>query len=75
MDSYSTTQTFSDISVVPLIGEIELQHTHLQMNIKVKQLADKMNGQPSYIYAPAIAATKSERRLYEQSSIIYTGTP
>ncbi|MCP8970656.1 sugar-binding transcriptional regulator [Ectobacillus ponti] len=46
------------INVVPLVGGIGTQHVELHANQLAHELAKKMNGTSSYLYAPAIVETE-----------------
>ncbi|MDQ1004433.1 DNA-binding transcriptional regulator LsrR (DeoR family) [Neobacillus niacini] len=46
------------VNIVPLVGGIGTQHVEIHANQLAYELARKMNGTCSYLYAPAIVETK-----------------
>jgi deoxyribonucleoside regulator len=67
MLSFANKSKLSDINVVPLIGGTTRVSSEYQLNEMVRMFAEKVQGSPSFIYAPAIAASASDKELYMQS--------
>lgn len=67
MLSFNNTNNLNDIEVVPLIGGTNHVSSEFQLNEMVRNLAGKLNGTPSFIYAPAYAESIVDRELYMQS--------
>lgn len=67
MHSFVNNSKLSDINVVPLIGGTTRVSSEYQLNEMVRMFAEKLQGSPSFIYAPAIAASTSDKDLYMQS--------
>lgn len=68
MLSFSNRNKLSDINVVPLIGGTSRISSEYQLNEMVRMFAEKLQGSPSFIYAPAIAESIADRDLYMQST-------
>jgi DNA-binding transcriptional regulator LsrR (DeoR family) len=68
VDSYKADREWKDIGIVPLIGGSNQTAGYFQVNEMVRQLAEKMSGQPNFIYAPALTESVEEKELYLQSS-------
>lgn len=67
MMSFVNKGKLNDINVVPLIGGTSRISSEYQLNEMVRMFAEKLEGVPSFIYAPAIAETIEDRDLYMQS--------
>ncbi len=65
---YPNTLHYKGKSVVPLIGGSNQKASYFQINEMVRNLAEKMNGVPYFIHAPALASDREERDLYFQST-------
>ena len=72
MAAYRAPRDIRNVTVVPLIGGSDRTNYAMQMNEMVRQFAEKANGSPIYIYAPAVATSVEERELYMQSSQMQT---
>ena len=68
MLSFTNRNKLSDINVVPLIGGTSRISSEYQLNEMVRMFAEKLQGSPSFIYAPAIAESIADRDLYMQST-------
>ena len=68
MLSFANRNKLSDINVVPLIGGTSRISSEYQLNEMVRMFAEKLQGSPSFIYAPAIAESIADRDLYMQST-------
>jgi deoxyribonucleoside regulator len=68
MNEYTAEELFEGLNVLPLIGGSLFNQTRYQMNEVVRQFADKVNGQPSFIHAPAFPHLKEDYDLYMSSS-------
>jgi DNA-binding transcriptional regulator LsrR (DeoR family) len=68
VDSYKSEKEWKDIGIVPLIGGSNQTAGYFQVNEMVRQLAEKINGQPNFIHAPALTESVEEKNLYLQSS-------
>jgi len=65
---YQSNFQYKGKSVVPLIGGSNQKAPYFQINEMVRQLAEKMNGVPYFIHAPALASDQKEKELYFQSA-------
>jgi DNA-binding transcriptional regulator LsrR (DeoR family) len=68
MLSFANRNKLSDVNVVPLIGGTSRISSEYQLNEMVRMFAEKLQGTPSFIYAPAIAESIADRDLYMQST-------
>lgn len=68
MLSFANRNKLNDINVVPLIGGTSRISSEYQLNEMVRMFAEKLQGSPSFIYAPAIAESIADRELYMQST-------
>ena len=59
---------FSNLTIVPLLGGIDLTCYMHPQNEMIRQFADKLGGTAQYIYAPLWASSKKERDMYLNSS-------
>ncbi len=67
MLSFSNRSIINDLNVVPLIGGSYRVSSEYQLNEMVRMFAEKVQGTPSFIYAPAIAETVQDKELFMQS--------
>jgi DNA-binding transcriptional regulator LsrR (DeoR family) len=67
MHSFQNHSHLNDIQVVPLLGGTNRVSSELQLNEMVRTLAEKLQGVPSFIYAPAYAESIEDRELYMNS--------
>jgi DNA-binding transcriptional regulator LsrR (DeoR family) len=67
MRSFNNSSNLNDIHVVPLIGGTNRISSEFQLNEMVRNLAEKLQGVPSFIYAPAYAESVKDRELYMKS--------
>jgi DNA-binding transcriptional regulator LsrR (DeoR family) len=67
MLSFSNRNKLSDVNVVPLIGGTSRISSEYQLNEMVRMFAEKLQGSPSFIYAPAIAESIGDKELYMKS--------
>jgi len=67
MMSFGNDSKLNDINVVPMIGGTSRISSEYQLNEMVRMFAEKLQGSPSFIYAPAIAESISDKELYMQS--------
>lgn len=67
MNSFTNRNKLYDINVVPLIGGTSRIASEYQLNEMVRMFAEKVQGIPSFIYAPAIAESSDDKELYMQS--------
>jgi DNA-binding transcriptional regulator LsrR (DeoR family) len=68
MLSFANRNKLSDVNVVPLIGGTSRISSEYQLNEMVRMFAEKLQGSPSFIYAPAIAESIADCELYMQST-------
>lgn len=61
---------FGDLSIIPLIGGIDVTDVKNQSNHLAFTLAQKYNCQVDYFYAPAIAESFEMKQTFEQSQFI-----
>lgn len=67
MISFANEIKLRDINVVPMIGGTSRISSEYQLNEMVRMFAEKLQGSPSFIYAPAIAESVDDKELYMQS--------
>ena len=67
MKSFNNSSNLNDIQVVPLIGGTNRVSSEFQLNEMVRKLAEKLQGSPSFIYAPAYTESIKDRELYMKS--------
>jgi DNA-binding transcriptional regulator LsrR (DeoR family) len=67
MLSFNNWNKLHDIKVVPLIGGTSRISSEYQLNEMVRMFAERVQGTPSFIYAPAIAESIDDKELYMQS--------
>ena len=65
--SYANRNKLSDVNVVPLTGGTQYVSLEYQLNEIVRMFAEKLQGSPSFIYAPALAESIADKELYMQS--------
>lgn len=64
---YKPVKALKDISIVPLIGGSNQTAPYFQLNEMVRLFTEKINGNPYFIHAPALTASKEERELFMKS--------
>jgi len=67
MTAFSNNSSLFDVNVVPLIGGSHRLSSEYQLNEMVRMFAEKLQGTPSFIYAPALAETNEDKDLYMKS--------
>lgn len=67
VNSYKPDENIKDMNIISLIGGSNQTAAYFQVNEMVRQFAEKVNGTPYFIHAPALAATMEERELYMKS--------
>ena len=67
MLSFKNTSNLSYVNVVPLIGGTNQISSEFQLNEMVRKLAEKLQGTPSFIHAPAYAESEIDKELYMKS--------
>ncbi len=65
---FKDNKKFSNIEVVPMLGGIDLSCYMHPQNEMIRKFADKLGGNPNYIYAPLWSESKAEREMYMKSS-------
>jgi DNA-binding transcriptional regulator LsrR (DeoR family) len=68
MKSFANQNSLADIQVVPLIGGTNRTDSEYQLNEMVRILAEKLHGNPTFIYAPAYTESVKDRELYMKSA-------
>ncbi len=68
MLSFMNRRQLSGINVIPLIGGTSRISSEYQLNEMVRMFAETLHGTPTFIYAPAIAESISDKELYMQSA-------
>ncbi len=63
MMAFRNDSNLYDIHVVPLIGGTNRIASEYQLNEMVRNMAEKLRGTPSFIYAPALADTIEEKEI------------
>ena len=66
--SFKPDKDLKDVSIVSLIGGSNQIAGYYQVNEMVRQFAEKINGIPFFIHAPALTSSISEKELYMKSS-------
>lgn len=67
MRSFNNYNNLNDIQVVPLLGGTNNVSSEFQLNEMVRKFAEKLHGDPCFIYAPAYAESLNDRELYMKS--------
>lgn len=67
MLAFKNENKLCDINVVPMIGGTSRISSEYQLNEMVRMFAEKLQGSPSFIYAPAIAESIEDKELYMKS--------
>lgn len=67
MQAFENKGDLSNIDVVPLIGESNRHTSEYHLSEIVRMFAEKLNGTPFYLHAPAIAETIEDQSLYMKS--------
>ena len=67
MRSFNNSQNLNNIQVVPLIGGTNRVSSAFQLNEMVRKLAEKLQGTPLFIHAPAHTESIKDRDLYMKS--------
>jgi len=67
MMAFRNNSNLFDVNVVPLIGGTNRIASEYQLNEMVRIMAEKLQGMPSFIYAPALADTIDDKQLYMKS--------
>jgi DNA-binding transcriptional regulator LsrR (DeoR family) len=65
--AFTSNRELSDVIVVPLIGVPSNASKEYQLNEMVRLFAEKIEGTPSFIFAPGIAETKKDKDLFMKS--------
>ncbi len=68
MSAFRNTENLFDVHVLPLIGGTNRIASEYQLNEMVRIMAEKLQGLPSFMYAPALAETIEERDLHMKSA-------
>jgi deoxyribonucleoside regulator len=70
MSSYKPVKKLTGVNIVPLVGATDRVQRRYQLNEMVRIFASKVDGTPTFIYAPAIPALKKDKDLYMKSSLM-----
>ena len=68
MDRYTTRGFLHGMQVIPMIGGSNRNMARYQLNEMVRSFAEKLQATPSFIHAPALAASREDYELYMGSS-------
>ncbi len=68
ISNYKPEKKLKDVSIVPLIGGSSQTAPYFQLNEMVRLLAEKINGNPYFIHAPALTSSNEEQELFMKSS-------
>lgn len=68
VETYKPVKDIKDTGIVSLIGGSNQTAGYFQVNEMVRQFAEKINGMPYFIHAPALTASLEEKELYIKSS-------
>lgn len=64
MSAFRNTDNLYDVQVVPLIGGTNRIASEYQLNEMVRMMAEKLQGLPLLMYAPALAESIEDKHLY-----------
>lgn len=67
MSAFRNADNVFDVNVAPLIGGTNRIASEYQLNEMVRMMAEKLQGMPLLMYAPAIAETIEDKNLYMKS--------
>lgn len=67
MQAFPDDTDFCDITVVPLIGGSSLAMQEFQINECVRQFAEKVNGNPLFMYSPGIVESLDDKMHFLES--------
>jgi deoxyribonucleoside regulator len=68
MDRYQARGFLHGMQVIPMIGGSNRTMQRYQLNEMVRSFAEKLQGTPSFIHAPALATSREDYELYMGSS-------
>jgi deoxyribonucleoside regulator len=68
MSHYEPRRFFRGMQVIPLIGGSNRTMQPYQLNEMVRAFGEKLQATPSFIHAPALAASRKDYELYMESS-------
>jgi len=68
MDRYQARGFLHGMQVLPMIGGSNRNMARYQLNEMVRSFAEKLQATPSFIHAPALAASREDHELYMGSS-------
>ncbi|HBU11604.1 MAG TPA: hypothetical protein DEB31_02385 [Clostridiales bacterium] len=68
MQAFPRADGLFGVDVVPLTGGSNLAGIEFQLNETVRMFAEKLNGTPHFIYAPAMVETAEDKAMYMQST-------
>lgn len=68
MSVFRNAENVFDVQVVPLIGGTNRIASEYQLNEMVRMMAEKLQGLPLFMYAPALADTIEEKEMYMKSA-------
>lgn len=68
ISSYKAEKELRDVNIVALIGGSSQHAYYFQLNEMVRLFAEKLNGIPYFIHAPAITSSLDEKELFMKSS-------
>lgn len=66
--NYKPEKNLKEVNIVPLIGGSSQTAPYFQLNEMVRQLAEKLNGNPYFIHAPALTSSSEEQELFMKSA-------
>jgi len=64
MSSFRNNSNLFDVNVVPLIGGTNRIASEYQLNEMVRMMAEKLQGYPQLMYAPALGETIEDKKFY-----------
>lgn len=67
---YKASKVLNETRIVPLIGGSDQSAKYFQLNEMVRQFAEKLNGTPFFIHAPAVTASTEDRNMFMTSSVM-----
>ena len=65
---YKAEKLIKDVNIIPLTGGSNQTAPYFQLNEMVRLFAEKINGNPFFIHAPAVTASSEEQDLFMNSS-------
>lgn len=68
ISNYKCDKILKEVNIIPLIGGSSQNAHYFQLNEMVRVFAEKLNGEPNFIHAPAINTSAEEKEFFSNSS-------